>query len=56
MQTPIDHAGDEYGNYKKFEDGRNSVKEVVDEGREDRGGDMFSKNLESMMRNLENPF
>ena len=41
----MEGAGDEYGNYKKFEQGRNQVKEVNDKGYDDRGFDKFYSNL-----------
>lgn len=35
VTSPMEGAGDEYGNYKKFEEGRNTVKEVNDKGYDD---------------------
>ena len=35
VTSPMEGAGDEYGNYKKFEEGRNTVKEVNDKGYND---------------------
>ena len=37
VQGRFDGAGDEYGNYKKFEDGKNQVKKVNDKGYNDHG-------------------
>ena len=37
LQSPVDSAGNEYGNYEKFEGGRNQVKEVYDKGYDDFG-------------------
>ena len=41
VTSPIDADGDEYGNYKKFEEGKNQVKEVTDKGYDDPGLDKF---------------
>lgn len=45
LESPMEASGDEYGNYKKFEEGRNSVKEVNDKGYNDLGLDKFDKNI-----------
>ena len=49
----MEASGDEYGNYKKFEEGRNSVKEVNDPGYDDMGMDAFEKNIKKMYEELE---
>ena len=54
--TPVDGAGDEYGNYKKFEAGANSVKEVNDKGYDDLGYETFGKNVENMYKEMNTPY
>lgn len=41
MTGSIDRAGDEYGNYTKFENDRNQVKNVIDAGEDDDGLEKF---------------
>ena len=53
--TPIDADGDEYGNYKKFEEGKNNVKEIIDKGYDDMGQDHFQNNLDAWMRDMNSP-
>ena len=55
ITNPMEGAGDEYGNYKKFEQGRNQVKEVNDKGYDDRGFDKFYSNLNKMMLEMKTP-
>lgn len=55
LSSPIEGAGDEYGNYKKFESNRNKVEEVNDKGYTDRGHDTFAKNVESMLETMRSP-
>ena len=47
VKAPVEGAGDEYGNYQKFE-GKNRVEEVNDKGYDDLGYDRFQLNLEKM--------
>lgn len=43
-------AGDEYGDYEKFEDGKNEVKEENEKGEMDEGFDKFERNAREMLR------
>jgi hypothetical protein len=45
-------AGEDYGNYKKFENDANSVTEKNDKGEFDLGLDVYKKNLRKMMEDL----
>jgi len=48
LDSPVDGAGDEYGNYSKFESDKNSVKQVNDKGYSDMGVDKFHNNVRKM--------
>jgi hypothetical protein len=52
MRQAIDPAGEEYGNYKKF-DGSNSVTQKDDPGVNDLGYDQYEKNLRSLMEEMD---
>lgn len=54
VTSPIEGAGDEYGNYKKFEKSRNKVEEVNDKGYDDRGHDTFIGNVDKMFEAMKN--
>lgn len=43
----------EYGNYEKYEEGRNTVKQETEKGQNDFGGDRFSKNHREMLLRLK---
>ena len=43
----------EYGNYDKYEEGRNTVELETEKGENDGGGDYFMKNHREMMRRLK---
>ena len=55
LHGPIEGAGDEYGNYKKFEDGKNQVKKVNDKGYNDAGFPVHNKNIRNMFETMANP-
>ena len=55
VQGPIEGAGDEYGNYKKFEDGKNRVEKVNDKGVDDPGLPVYKKNIRNMFETMANP-
>lgn len=55
VTSPIEGAGDEYGNYKKFEKSRNMVEEVNDKGYTDRGHDTFITNVDKMFETMKHP-
>ena len=55
IHGPVEGAGDEYGNYKKFEEGKNQVKKVNDKGYEDRGKPVYKKNIRNMFETMANP-
>ena len=55
ITNPFEGAGDEYGNYKKFEQGKNKIKEVNDKGVDDRGFDHFHENLNKMLLEMKTP-
>ena len=50
LDSALPAAGDEYGDYEKFEDGKNEVKEVNDKGEMDAGFDKFEANAREMLR------
>jgi hypothetical protein len=49
MEAPYSEAIDDYGDYSKFENGKNSVKEVNDLGEYDNGSEHFMKNYTMML-------
>ena len=53
MQSATTAAGEEYGNYKKFEGDLNQVKEVNEKGENDFGYDKFQKNVRQMLENVD---
>ena len=55
VQGPVEGAGDEYGNYKKFEEGKNQVKKVNDKGYDDRGKPVYKRNIRNMFETMANP-
>ena len=55
LSNPIESKGDEYGNYEKFEDGRNKVEQVNDPGHDDCGVDQFQSNVNQMFRFMSHP-
>lgn len=55
ITSPIEGAGEEYGNYQKFETNRNKVEEVNDKGFDDRGLDTFAKNVQNMLESMKSP-
>ena len=50
LDTQMTPAGDEYGDYKKFESDKNSVTEENERGEWDPGYDKFEKNARSLLR------
>ena len=56
ITSPVDGAGDEYGNYKKFEEGKNSVKQVNDPGLNDVGEEQFQLNVRKMFEEMDTPY
>ena len=54
-RAPVEGAGEEYGNYKKFEQPKSSVREVNDKGEKDLGYDTFQANLKKMALEMNNP-
>ncbi len=55
LTNPIESQGDEYGNYKKFEDGRNKVEQVNDPGYDDVGLEKFHSNVQKMFETMDHP-
>jgi len=55
VSSPVEGAGDEYGNYEKFENNKNTVKQVNDKGYNDSGFDTFRQNVREMMQNMSQP-
>ena len=55
LHGPIEGAGDEYGNYRKFEDGKNQIKKVNDKGYNDAGYPVHQKNIRNMFETMANP-
>ena len=55
IHGPVEGAGDEYGNYKKFEEGKNQVKKVNDKGYDDPGLPVYKKNIRNMFETMANP-
>ena len=55
VKSPVEGAGDEYGNYQKFEGNKNRVEEVNDKGYDDIGNDKFDRNVEQMFQTLNTP-
>ena len=41
IDSQVTRAGDEYGDYEKFEEGRNTIKEENESGEWDQGFDKF---------------
>lgn len=48
VSGPVEGAGDEYGNYSKFEEDRNTVKKVNDKGVGDLGYPVHEQNIKSL--------
>lgn len=55
MDSQMPHAGEDYGDYEKFEEGRNEVKEVNERGLDDQGYDRFERNYKEMLRQMDQP-
>ena len=53
MTSSFTPAGEEYGNYQKFDNTRNSVKEVNDRGELDYGQDLEDKKLRKFMKEVQ---
>ena len=49
----MSERGDDYGDYSKFENGKNYVKEVNDLGEFDTGMDPFYKNYAKMVNEMQ---
>jgi len=56
VQAPVEGAGDEYGNYKKFEEDKNQVKQVNDKGYNDAGNEKLRRNIREMYANMDTPY
>lgn len=54
LDAPMSEAGDDYGDYSKFESDRNSVVEKNALGEYDDGSDPFLKNYNKMMTEMAN--
>ena len=54
LDAPIAESGEDYGDYSKFENTKNSIKEVNDLGEFDDGSDKFLANYNRMMSELAN--
>ena len=52
VEAPMSERGDDYGDYSKFENGKNYVKEVNDLGEFDTGMDPFYKNYAKMVNEM----
>jgi len=52
MRAEMTPAGDEYGNYKKFE-GENSVQQKDDKAIHDLGYEQYEKNLRKLMEEMK---
>lgn len=55
LDAPMAEAIDDYGDYSKFTDGKNSVTEVNDIGEFDDGTDPFYKNYNKMLQEMAHP-
>ena len=55
VKAPVEGAGEDYGNYQKFESNKNQVKEVNDPGFNDSGRDTFLSNLKKMYETMQQP-
>ena len=55
VKSPVEGAGDEYGNYQKFDGSKNRVEEVNDKGYDDSGIDKFARNVEQMFQTMDTP-
>jgi hypothetical protein len=53
IDSTMPNVNEEYGDYEKFEDGKNEVKEVNERGLNDVGYDMFERNYKEMFRQLD---
>ena len=47
--SPMEGAGEEYGNYDKYENGKNKVEQKNDPGYEDNGFDTLRANVKKML-------
>jgi hypothetical protein len=54
LDAPVSEAGDDYGDYSKFESNKNSVVEKNALGEYDDGTDPFLKNYNKMMTEMAN--
>ena len=45
FSSPMEGAGEEYGNYEKYENDKNRVEQVNDPGYEDAGFDRLRENV-----------
>lgn len=54
LDAPMSEAGDDYGDYSKFESNRNSVVEKNDPGLYDDGSEPFLRNYQKMMTEMDN--
>ena len=50
IDSALPFAGEEYGDYEKFEDGKNQIKETNERGLDDFGLDTFEKNYKDMLK------
>ena len=55
MTSPVEGAGEEYGNYQKYETGKNKVEQVNDKGYDDCGWDQLKSNVRRMMESMNSP-
>ena len=55
IDSTMPNVKEEYGDYEKFEDGKNEVKEVNERGLNDVGYDTFERNYKEMFRQLDEP-
>ena len=53
IDSTMPNVNEEYGDYEKFEDGKNEVKEVNERGLNDVGYDTFERNYKEMFRQLD---
>ena len=55
FSSPMEGAGEEYGNYEKYENDKNRVDQVNDPGYEDAGFDTLKLNVQKMMESMRHP-
>ena len=55
VTSPMEGAGEEYGNYEKYENDKNKVKQVNDPGYDDAGFDQLKSNVRKMMESMNHP-